>query len=68
MEQLTDSLKSHFPAAITHKYVCDNTIVSMLRMRTQGNWSTQPTTLVNERFVLYTYMYISRIYMYIYYS
>ncbi len=48
MEQLTDSFKSHFPAVLTRKYACDNTIVSMLRMRTQGNSSTAQRNKIKE--------------------
>ncbi len=48
MEQLTDSFKSHFPSVMTCKYACDNTIVSMMTMRTQGNSSTAQRNKIKE--------------------
>ena len=40
LEQLPYALRIKFPAVLTYKYACDNSVISLLRSRTIGNSST----------------------------
>ena len=40
LDQLTDGMRASFPAILTHKYACDEAVLSLLRARTLGNSST----------------------------
>lgn len=36
LRQLADGMRSHFPAILTRKYACDQSVVTLLRSRTLG--------------------------------
>ena len=40
LEQLSDGVRAHFPAILTWKYACDQSVVTLLRSRILGNSST----------------------------
>lgn len=40
MNQLVDAKRAHFPAILTYKKACDQSVISMLRGRTLGNSSS----------------------------
>ena len=42
LDQLTDGMKASFPCVLTHKYACDEAVITLLRARTLGN---SPTAL-----------------------
>lgn len=42
LDQLSNGVRAHFPAVLTHKYARDKAIVSLLRACTLGN---SPSTL-----------------------
>ena len=42
LSQVTDSIRTQFPAILTCKYACDLAVISLLRSRTLGN---SPTAL-----------------------
>lgn len=51
MEQLSDGVRAHFPAVLTHKCACDREVIAMLRSRTLGN---SPTALHNKLLEMHT--------------
>ena len=40
LDQLTDGMKASFPCVLTHKYACDEAVVTLMRAHTLGNSST----------------------------
>ena len=40
LEQLSDGVRAHFPAILTWKYACDQSVVTLLHSRILGNSST----------------------------
>ena len=40
LQQLPHGLRARFPVILTHKYACDQSVVSLLRARTFGNTPT----------------------------
>ncbi len=45
LEQLSAGIRAYFPAVLTRKYACDQSVITMLRSRTLGN---SPTALCNN--------------------
>ncbi len=45
LDQLAAGVRAQFPATLTYRYACDNSIMSLLRARTLGN---SPTALCNN--------------------
>ena len=37
LNQLSDGIRARFPVVLTHKYACDQAVVTLLRARTLGN-------------------------------
>ena len=48
LEQLSDGVRAHFPAVLTWKYACDQSVVTLLRSRILGNSSTELCNMLEE--------------------